>query len=441
MNKGVITRFAPSPTGFLHAGNYRTAVFAYLFARHAKGAFVLRIEDTDRIRSKKEYEDNILECLNWLTLEHDAFYRQSDHVNRHRELLERLISEDKAYLSKEADEEGKRGEVIRFRNPKKLVTFVDAIRGPITVDTTDLGDFVIAKALDEPVFHFVVVVDDFDEGISHVIRGEDHISNTPRQILIQEALGFSMPIYAHLPLVIGKDRTKLSKRRGAKPLLEYRNMGILSDALLNYIALLGWNPGTPQEIFSKENLIESFSLEKIQRSPGMFDEEKLRWVNKKHIELLSDEEIKKNITPLVQSTIANSAVVISDIKTRISAFSDVTTLAHNGEFDVYTKKPTLEPKKLPWRESNPEKTKHVLRETIDILKKKEGAITIDSMKETLSPLVEKEGKGAVLWPIRYALSGKDRSPDPYTLLAAIEEIYGRGEVLARLEAAHDILLG
>ena len=181
----IVTRFAPSPTGLLHAGNYRTAVFAYLFAKRQGGKFILRIEDTDRERSKSEYEENIKEALSWLDLPHDAFFRQSEHRARHRELLEKLIGEGKAYVSKEAPAAPEdRAEVIRFKNPGGVVSFKDAIRGEISMDLSDLKDFVIAKSLDEPLFHLAVVVDDADEGVTHVVRGEDHISNTPRQILI-----------------------------------------------------------------------------------------------------------------------------------------------------------------------------------------------------------------------------------------------------------------
>ena len=222
----VATRFPPSPTGLLQAGNARTAVFNYLFAKKHGGKFIVRIEDTDRERSKKEYEQNILDTLEWLGFGHDAFYRQSDNAPRHKEVLSMLIEKGSAYVSKETPkEEGQRAEVIRFKNPNTSVTFTDIIRGDITVDTTDLGDFVIARSLDEPLYHLGVVVDDFDEGVTHVIRGEDHISNTPRQILILQAMGGTIPMYAHLPLVFGSDGKKLSKRTGAKAMTQYRDDG------------------------------------------------------------------------------------------------------------------------------------------------------------------------------------------------------------------------
>ena len=216
----IVTRFAPSPTALMHAGSYRTAVFSYLYAKQNKGKFILRIEDTDKARSTKEFEKNITESLEWLELTHDEFYRQSERTEIYTEWLNKLIKEDKAYVSDERNSqnterkitEGEvmRDSVIRFRNSNKKVKFHDVIRGDIEFDTTELGDFIIAKSLTEPIFHFVVVLDDFLMGITHVIRGEDHISNTPRQILIQEALGAPTPLYAHLPLVLAPDRSKLS---------------------------------------------------------------------------------------------------------------------------------------------------------------------------------------------------------------------------------------
>src|SRR3990167_8465845 len=278
----IVTRFAPSPTGLLHAGNYRTAVFAYLFARKEGGKFVVRIEDTDKERSKKEYEENILESLQWLNLGYDILYRQSDNTKRHEELLNKLIAEDKAYVSKEEAGEGKRDEVIRFRNPGQQVSFEDMVRGTISFDTTELGDFVIARSASLPVFHFAVVVDDSDEGVTHVVRGEDHISNTPRQISLQEALEVPRPVYAHLPLIIGSDKSKLSKRKGAMAITEYRDRGLMPEALVNYDAFLGWHPGGEKELFTKDELVATFSLERVQKNAAMFDETKLLWFNREH---------------------------------------------------------------------------------------------------------------------------------------------------------------
>ncbi|KKW34528.1 MAG: Glutamate-tRNA ligase [Candidatus Giovannonibacteria bacterium GW2011_GWA2_53_7] len=206
-NSNIVTRFAPSPTGFFHLGGIRSALYNYLLARKHGGTFILRCEDTDPARSEKKYEDYFLEVFHWLGIEHDAYYRQSERTTIYREHLEKLIAEGKAYVSKEVpQEEGQREEVIRFKNPNKSVTFEDLVLGTITFDTTELGDFVIARDLDSPIYHFTVVVDDFLMGITHIIRGQEHVSNTPRQILIQEALGAPRPIYAHGSIILNAER-------------------------------------------------------------------------------------------------------------------------------------------------------------------------------------------------------------------------------------------
>src|SRR3989338_5424491 len=229
----VVTRFAPSPTGFLHVGAYRTAIFAYLHAHKHHGKFVLRIEDTDKERSQKAYEENILESLAWLDLKADTFVRQSENVGRHQAVLESLIASGNAYISKEEAKDGSGvvRELVRFKNPNTEVTFLDEIKGEVTMNTTDLGVFVLAKNTREPLFHLAVVVDDFDVGVTHVIRGEDHVTNTPRHILIQRAIGAPTPVYAHLPLVLGSDKLKLSKRRGALPISAYQTQGYLPEAI------------------------------------------------------------------------------------------------------------------------------------------------------------------------------------------------------------------
>ncbi len=434
----IITRFAPSPTGFLHAGNYRTAIFAYLCAKRSpRGTFILRIEDTDKERSKKEYEDNIIETLAWLGITPDQMFRQSEHSGRHRELLEKLIAEGHAYRSAETPtEENRRSEVIRFRNPNIPVTFTDVIRGPITMDTTDLGDFVIARSIDEPVFHFAVVVDDADEGISHVIRGEDHISNTPRQILIQRALGVPTPVYAHLPLVFGPDRTKLSKRRGAKALTEYRDLGYLPEALINYLALLGWHPENNQELFSLEELLQVFNLSRIQKSSGIFDETKLLWYNAEHLKRLSSEAFETVLRDYLQRE--GSSVpeylekIIPLLQERSTTLKEAADALGNGEFSFFKEAPITPELLIKGAKTDAETAKrhlaHLETLLIDIPESAWGA---GFLKEQLFGYADQEGRGAVLWPLRTALSGKERSPDPFTLLALL----GKQESLARIGKA------
>ena len=360
-NKMVVTRFAPSPTGLLHAGNYRTAVFSYLYARQHGGKFILRIEDTDKERSKKEYEENIMDSLNWLGLKHDEFYRQSERSELHREYLEKLIASGKAFISKETPKEpGGRTEVIRLKNPNKKVKFTDLIRGDIEVDTTDLGDFVIAKSITEPIFHFAVVVDDYTMGVTHIVRGEDHISNTPRQILIYEAIGAQYPEYAHLPLVLDAKRAKLSKRRGALAITEYRAKGFLPAALINYMSLMGWNPGTEQEIFSTNELVKAFDLSKVQKGGAIFDEKKLRWINKEHVRRIPEALFISTCTERIAQTAhahdrswTHIDSVIRKAKEifheRMDTFGDLDEMVKNNELDYLFEPPQVSTDLLKWK--------------------------------------------------------------------------------------------
>ncbi len=441
----VVTRFAPSPTGLLHAGNYRTAVFAYLFAKHSGGSFILRIEDTDIARSKPEFEANIIEALTWLDLKTDNRYRQSEHRTRHRELLEKLISAGAAYVSKETPEnQGDREEVIRFRNPQGTVSFTDVIHGKITMDVSDLGDFVIARSIDEPVFHFAVVVDDMDENVTHVIRGEDHISNTPRQILIQRALGFTQPTYAHLPLILGKDRTKLSKRKGAKAITEYRDLGVLPEAMLNYLAFLGWNPGDEREYLDRDALIDSFDLTRVHKSAAIFDEVKLLSVNQHWMRKLSDTDFIARVD--AQYSSATDIVRLQKstflLKERAHTFNEARELV-SSELSCLFIEPVLEMNLLIAKELNdhPGTTKAALEELLGPIKSLPENISAETVKDVLMPLAtiaetkRKGGRGAMLWPLRYSLSGKERSPDPFTLIS----ILGPKETITRIKKAIDML--
>lgn len=436
----VITRFAPSPTGLLHAGNYRTALFSYLFAKQNNGSFVLRIEDTDKARSKKEYEDNIIESLKWLNIGYDDFYRQSDRSEIHKKYIQTLIDKGHAYVSKETPtEEGGRTEVIRFKNPNKKIKFNDLIRGDIEFDTTELGDFVIAKSLTEPIFHLVVVVDDFEMGITHIIRGEDHISNTPRHILIQEAIGAPQPIYAHLPLILSPDRSKLSKRKGALAITEYRARGYEPEAMVNFLALLGWNPGTTQEVLSIEELIKLFDMSKVQKAGAIFNEEKLQWINKQYINAMSEEMYLEKAKAFLPAQFLNDEKVFKKIallgRERISTFGELNEMALKGEFGYFIDVPHFPKEKLLWKdEKDFSKTKTHLAKAIEIITNiTEENFNASKIKEAIWPYAEEVGRGSILWPMRYALSGKDKSPDPFTL----SELLGKEETLKRLSRAHD----
>ncbi|MES2023606.1 MAG: glutamate--tRNA ligase family protein [Patescibacteria group bacterium] len=430
----VVTRFAPSPTGFLHLGAYRTAIFSYLYARKNNGIFVLRIEDTDKERSKKEYEENIIESLKWLGLDYDQFYRQSENVERHKFYLEKMIKEGSAYISKEEAKDGSGiiKEIIRFKNPNIDVSFKDEIKGEVTMNTKDLGDFVLAKNLNEPLFHLAVVVDDFEEGITHVIRGEDHVSNTPRQILIQKAIGAPTPMYAHLPLVLGADKLKLSKRRGALAITEYRKLGFLPEAILNGVAFVGWNPGTEQEIFTHDELIKTFELSKVQKSPAVFSEEKLEWFNKEHIKKLSQNEIEKNILEWLPENMRDMKIV-PIISERISKWSDVKKMINTGELNFFFETPVLVKEKLIFKNTPIEKISQNLNSAINVLQNiNDKDFNKENIKNLLMPIAETlPSRGELLHPVRYALSGLDKSPDPFI----IAEILGKNETLSRLQKA------
>jgi len=430
MSNNIVTRIAPSPTGKLHIGTARTALFSYLFAKKNKGKFILRIEDTDKERSKKEYEENILEGLEWLGLDYEKpMYRQSERTEIYKEQLKKLLESGHAYVSKETPTEpGGREEVIRFKNPNTKITFSDVILGEIEVDTTDLKDFVIAKDLDTPLFHLTVVIDDGLMGITHVIRGQDHVPNTPRQILILEALGFERPVYAHIPLILSPDKSKMSKRHGATSVAEFRELGYLPEALINFIAFLGWNPGTEQEMFSLEELIHEFSLEKIQKGAAVFNQEKLDWFNrewikKKFMGAFAIEMVQKHVG--INEDMAQRA--LPTVVERLTRYSD---LDDEEEFGFYSAVPAYEAVNLVWKKSDKEKTLAHLEKVKELLSKSDFD-SVESIKASIWDYAESVGRGDVLWPLRFALSGKDKSPDPFTLAY----IFGKEETLKRISSA------
>lgn len=436
MSEKVITRFAPSPTGFLHIGGVRTALFSYLYARKNKGEFVLRIEDTDTARNKEEWTVGLMDDLAWLGLKHDTFAKQSERTYIYKKYLQKLLDDDKAYISKEVPKEpGERDEVIRFRNPNKKVKFTDLIRGEVEMDTSDLGDFVIARSIDEPIFHLAVVIDDFEMAITHVIRAEEHISNTPRQILIQEAIRATRPLYAHLPLVLATDKSKLSKRKHgeAVSLTYYRNLGYLPEALLNFVALLGWNPGTEQEIFSLEELVKEFDLAKVQKSGAVFNIEKLNWFNKKYIEMMSLEKFTETMKPFLPADVSDvTAMKLSPlIKEKISFFAQIPELL-KGELSFVNSLQAYDKARLNWKEEK--NTREYLKRVAELLSDIE-EFTKGKIKEKIWPYAEEKGRGNVLWPMRYALSGMEKSPDPFI----IAEIIGKEETLKRLTSAYEAI--
>lgn len=431
--KKIVTRMAPSPTGKFHVGSVRTALFNYLFARQNGGKFILRIEDTDKERSKKEFEADIIEAFDWLGFDYDEFYRQSERTEIYKKHLEKLIAEGHAYISQEeVKEEGQRSSVIRFKNPNTVVKFSDIVLGDIEVNTTDLGDFVIAKDFENPLYHFTVVVDDGLMEVSHVIRGQDHIANTPRQILILEALGFERPIYAHIPLILAPDKTKLSKRHGALATLEYRDLGYFKQAIINFMALIGWNPGDDREFFTKEELIKEFRLDRVQKGGGVFNIEKLDWFNKHYLTKEPKEKIIEGIKQYIE--IKNEEVLERAAPTlieRIHKYSDL----KEENLSFYNSTPSYDVKDLIWKNSDQYQTKNYIKELSDILENSDFS-SPETIKSAVWDYAEEKGRGDVLWPLRYALSGLPKSPDPFTLAY----ILGKIETLERLKNAKEKLI-
>lgn len=450
-DKKIVVRFAPSPTGVVHLGTVRTALFNFLFAKKNNGKYILRIEDTDRERSKKEFENNILESLSWFGFNFDELYYQSERTNIYKNYLQQLVSQGLAYVSQEdisneqKSEDGfeKRKEVIRFRNPHKIIVFKDELRGNIQFDTSDLGDFVIAKSFEEPIYHFAVVVDDHEMGITHVIRGEDHISNTPRQILIQEAIGAQTPVYIHLPLILGKDHSKLSKRHGALSILEYRNAGYLPAAIANYLAFLGWSSGDDQEVFTLAQLIERFDVKGLQKSAAIFNGEKIDWFNRKHIALISDDDLERFLLPFLPLEVQEKHMLLLKrllpfIRERISKFSDMRD-KYSDEWQYFFEYPKYSidnltcPLNLQKKESvGIMQTKTHLSFIFSKLSSvKDDEFNAEKIRSLIWDYATENGRGVVLWPMRFALSGKDKSLDPFNLAA----ILGKEESLKRISMA------
>ncbi len=443
----VKVRIAPSPTGFLHIGTAQSALYNWLFAKKNGGEFNLRIEDTDKERSTKEYEQSILNALEWLGLKWDGeVVRQSECAAKHREMLEQLLSEGKAFYChhtqdelevernaqegekapprhvcnhKDSEKSTMSGGIIRLavsRDAEAVVSFEDNIRGHIEFKTSLLGDFSIAKSLDEPLYNFAVVIDDADMEITHVIRGEDHISNTPKQILIYEALGFSVPQFAHLPLILAPDRSKLSKRHGATAVVDYEK-DYLPEAIINFLGSMSFT--FSKEILTKKEMAGEFELSKVHKSGAVFDVKKLNWLNSQYIKKLLPVEFKK-VSGMPE--IPDSAVPL--ITERLEKLSDTVN------FDYLWKEPEYDKELLKWKKSTLEKSIETLTEVKKIIEEFDFKKEKEDLRKVLDEFSVKVGdSGLVYWPLRVALSGKDKSPDPVELLFVL----GKEESLGRIE--------
>lgn len=420
----VRVRFAPSPTGALHVGGARTALFNWLFARNQKGVFILRIEDSDRQRSTKEAEETILEGLKWLGLYWDEGpYRQSERLDIYRKYAEKLVSEGKGY-----EENG----ALIFRVPPGETFFNDIVWGEIRIKNETLKDIVMIKSDGTPTYNFAVVVDDHDMGITHVIRGEDHIANTPKQILIYQAFNWDLPKFAHLPMILGPDKSKLSKRHGATSVAEYRNLGFLPDAFFNYLALLGWSPGFDQEIFSREELIELFSLERVIKRGAVFDMKKLEWMNAQYIKKTPGEKLYDLVVPFWKNMglIEDEGKldkeylikVINVVKERCK------TLVELAEFSDYflQKEPTYDKILL---EQEIEGRKSYLAEVAKELEKVD-PFNASNIELCLKSFAERNGIKLkdIAQSIRVAISGKRVTPPLFEVM----EVLGKERVIERI---------
>jgi glutamyl-tRNA synthetase len=435
-------RFAPSPTGALHIGGARTALYNWLLARGSGGTFVLRIEDTDRERSTPENVEQILEALRWLELDWDDGPNfQSQRAARHREVLEQLVETGHAYRSNATADDvrgwkerhgnrGYRGEpeaegAVRLRVPDEGATVVrDVIRGDTAFEHRHLDDPVIARADGSVLYNFAVAVDDLDAGITHVVRGEDHLSNTPKQLLVLEALAAPQPVYAHLPLLHGPDGKKLSKRHGAASVQELRDAGYLPEAVRNYLALLGWGYDDRTTFFSTDELVRLFSLERVSRSPAVFDERKLRSMNGHYLRELSREELTRRLEARHGRGGLEDAVAISQEKIQIlSEFWPLAGFVFDGPVDD-----PLAWEKTIGRPGGAEALEAVRAALADV--EAFGAAEIEA---ALRGVVEERGVKAkeIFQPVRVALAGTTISPGIFETI----ELLGRQEALARIDAA------
>jgi glutamyl-tRNA synthetase len=491
-------RIAPSPTGPLHIGTARTALFNYLFARHAGGTFIVRLEDTDAARNTLDFERDILDNMHWLGLEWDEGpevaglpargpfgpYRQSQRSERYQAAAERLLSADKAYHcyctpaelaadraaqeaarqpphyvgrcarltadQRRAKEAAGLKPVIRFRIGEGVIAFDDVVRGHVEIDTSALGgDLIIVRSDGSPLYHFVVVVDDVEMAISHVIRGEDHLSNTPKHILLFRALGAEVPVFAHLPLILNADRTKMSKRKSQTAVADYRAQGYLREALVNYFALLGWSSGSEEEIFSLDELVERFDLARVQSGGAVFDRERLEWVNGQWLRRLPVDELVERalpflVGPLEAARTAGAPVrlpsaddlralmpIVRERMPTLAAVADMLDFVFLEELRVDAQ--LLVPKR--WDGAT----------TLDALTAARAVIAdvgqvsfeADELEQALRALADERGwkAGDLFMAIRVAVTGKTATPPLFDTLVAL----GYVRTLDRLDAARETL--
>lgn len=467
----VRVRFAPSPTGFLHVGSARTALFNWLFARQRGGDFILRIEDTDRSRSSEELVAGILEGLQWLGLDwNEGPYFQSRRQERHYEIGEKLLESGYAYrdfapsdaspaeyqqhraLSRsESQRRADSGEsfAVRFKVPEnEVIRFTDLVYGEITVESSDIEDFVILRSDRSPTYHLGVVGDDADMQISHVIRGADHLSNTGKHVLLFEALGFEVPVFAHLPLILGTDKKRLSKRHGATSVTQYAERGLLPAAVCNYLALLGWSPADDSEILSTEDLLNRFELNRVNKANAVFDSTKLEWLNRRFISSLEAD----NLEPYVRSELNKAGLwneewaregrewflgVVDLLKSRVESLSDFSGFGEAFFTDSFEYEEAARDRYLKTeKDGDLMKLVFALKE-LRVAYANVPGFDLESTEETLRRIADRHEikTGALIGAVRVATTGKAKAPGIFDVLVTL----GRARSVERLDRVIDFL--
>lgn len=479
MSSPIVTRFAPSPTGFMHIGSIRTALFAYLYARKHEGTFILRIEDTDKEREVAGSIEHIIESLTWLNLTWDygpdkegpfGSCIQSQRLDTYRTFALKLVERGLAYPDPYTKEEVESFRVqaqqeerpFLFRNHRpetfaawdgttplrlkvpqiKKYTWYDEVRGELSAGEEMLDDIIIVKADGFPTYNFAHIIDDHLMGVTHVMRGDEFISSTPKFLSIYDALEIPYPKFVSLPPILREDRTKkLGKRDGAKDILTYRQEGYLPETMVNFLALVGWNPGTDQELFTLRDLIEHFSIEGIQKGGAVFNEEKLKWMNREYLQKMDVEAqltyvqdaLPDSVTSLPDYSPERLSKLLPEIMQRAHTKAEINQAAREGEYDYLFSDPDVAIELVQWKNDTS------VHDALPRLKEAQNLLNVadfsspEQIKQALWVYAEKVGKGELLWPLRVSLTGRERSIDPFTVLYII----GKESGLRRLQAACD----
>lgn len=422
----IITRFAPSPTGNVHIGNIRVAIYNWLFAKHNHGNFLLRIEDTDKDRSTDDAINNLFTTLQWLNLNYDEepLY-QSKQESKHVEVAEYLLSKGCAYK----ENKDNKGECIIFKMPNDDISFNDGIKGELKKPIGDIDDFVLVRSNGKPVFHLANVVDDIEQKITHIIRGDDHIENTYKHIALYRALNADIPSFSHLPMIVNSQGKPFSKRDGDAYVSDFKKRGYLPQAFVNYLVLLGWSPGNDQEIMSIDEMINMFTIERCQSSPAQFDEKKMKWMNGEYLSKISNESFNKEAFKIITSLHSSASEnlvkkVIALIRDRVKVFEDIEKLVNyffvdNIEYD----------EKLIAKKIKKEGIKELFNYfTLEI--SKIDSIDEVSLKKIIDDYIKETGKsyGEVMIPLRIAVSGASGGPDLIGVLSTL----GKPTIIERI---------